>query len=207
MNAPARLDELLERRQALGSPASQPADFIASLDALRSWQAARLARTYRDFQDDPRYAPALEFFLSDLYGPQEFIARNRDLRRAWTYLRRALPAALLKVLRQAIELDVLTLELDHAMARALAAGAVTETAYAQAYRRVGDAASRGRQIELIIGIGTDLTRVVRRSWTVRCCARRTCRRTPPASACCRISSSAGTRRFAGCRTPAGCCRL
>ena len=76
-----------------------------------------------------------------------------------------MPAALLKVLRQAIELDVLTLELDHAMARALAAGAVTETAYAQAYRRVGDAASRGRQIELIIGIGTDLTRVVRRSWT------------------------------------------
>jgi hypothetical protein len=164
MKATEDLDELLARRRALEAPACKTADFVAALKELRAWQAARLARTYEDFRDDPRYAPALGFFLTDLYGPQEFADRDRDLRRAWIYLKKALPPALLKVLGQAIELDVLTLELDHAMVRALAASAVSDAAYKTAYRSVGDAVSRTRQIDLIAGIGADLSRIVRRVW-------------------------------------------
>ncbi|MFI4891288.1 MAG: FFLEELY motif protein [Steroidobacterales bacterium] len=164
MKGAQRLDALLARKRALDSPACRTAGFTASLTRLRIWQAARLARTYQDFHDDPRYAPALAFFLSDLYGPQEFPERNRDLRRALTYLKRALPAALLKVLAQAIELDVLTLELDHAMVRALGASPVSDATYAAAYRSAADTASRIRQIDLIVGIGEDLARVVRKAW-------------------------------------------
>ena len=123
MRAPDQLDELLARKRGLDAAAEQTADFAARLRELRAWQTARLENTYRDFRADPRYAAAVEFFLSDLYGPQEFRARDRDLARAWRYLKRALPAAAMAVLGQAIELDVLTLELDHALVRALAAGA------------------------------------------------------------------------------------
>ncbi len=70
----------------------------------------------------------------------------------------------MKVLGQAIEIDVLTLELDHAMVRALGATAVTDATYAAAYRAVDDQASRTRQIDLIISVGEDLDRIVRRVW-------------------------------------------
>lgn len=164
MKAADELEELLARKRRLESPSSQAADFVARRHELRIWQAARLARTYRDFRADPRYAPALEFFLSDLYSAHEFTERDRQLSRAWRYLKRALPAAVMKVLRQAIELDVLTLELDQAMVRALAATPVTDAAYAAAYREVGERALRERQIELIVGIGADLRRIASRAW-------------------------------------------
>jgi hypothetical protein len=164
MSAPDQLDELLTRKRRLEASACQAADFLARLRELRAWQAARLASTYRDFRADPRYAPAVEFFLNDLYGPEEFSARDRDLARAWRYLKRALPAAAMEVLAQAIELDVLTLELDHALVRVLAPGAVTDASYAAAYRAAGDRAARTRQIGLIVGIGEDLSRIVRRVW-------------------------------------------
>jgi hypothetical protein len=164
MRDPDPLDELLARKRLLESPASQAADFVARLRDLRIWQSARLARTYQDFRGDSRHSQAVEFFLSDLYGPQEFGDRNRDLGRAWRYLRRALPAAAMRVLAQAIELDVLTLELDHAMVRALGAAAVTDATYAAAYRDVDRRASRTRQIDLIVNIGEDLSRIVRRVW-------------------------------------------
>jgi len=70
----------------------------------------------------------------------------------------------MKVLAQAIELDVLTLELDHAMVRALGATSVTDATYAAAYRGVDHPESRTRQIDLIVDIGEDLSRIVRRVW-------------------------------------------
>jgi hypothetical protein len=164
MNAPDRLEELMARKRLLEGSSCQAADFVARLRELQSWQTARLARTYQDFHEDPRYSPAVEFFLSDLYGPQEFKHRDRNLARAWRHLKRALPAPAMKVLGQAIELDVLTLELDHAVVRALAAASVTDATYAAAYRVVNDRVSRTRQIDLIVSVGKDLDRIVRRVW-------------------------------------------
>lgn len=164
MSVRDELDLLLERKRRVAATPRRTAAFAAALQALRAWQARRLADTYRDFRDDPSCAPALQYFLSDLYGPGEFAARDRDLARAWVYLRRTLPPAMLEILRQAIELDVLTLELDHAMVRGLAGSTVDAATYAAAYRAVGDVPARSRQIDLIVGIGTDLSRVVRHRW-------------------------------------------
>jgi hypothetical protein len=164
MTASDHLDELLARKARLESSACRESGFDTRLQALRTWQAARLTGTYQDFRDDPQYAPAVEFFLSDLYGPHATVHRDRDLRRAWRYLKRALPGAAMKVLGQAIELDVLSLELDHAMVHALGDTQITDAGYAAAYRSVDHRASRARQIELIVGIGESLDRVVRRPW-------------------------------------------
>ncbi len=164
MRTSNELDELLARKRRLDAAAEQTADLTARLRELRAWQTVRLENSYRDFRAEPRYAPAVEFFLSDLYGPQEFRARDRDLARAWRYLKRALPADAMAVLGQAVELDVLTCELDHALVRALTAGALTDATYAAAYRAADDRAGRTRQIDLIVGIGEDLSRVVRRVW-------------------------------------------
>lgn len=164
MNAQEPMQEFLARKRVLESPGTGAADFVARLRDLRVWQSARVARTYQDFREDARYLPAVEFFLSDLYGPQDFTDRNRDLERAWRYLKRALPRILMRVLENAIELEVLTLELDHAMVHALAAGSVTAITYPAAYQRVNNRTSRTRQIDLIVSIGEDLNRIVSRAW-------------------------------------------
>jgi len=162
-----QLDELFVRLQTLLAPGGEPAETDAGLSGLRAWQAERLARTYADLRKDPQYAAAIEFFLRDLYGPQDFSQRDRDLARAWRHLRRALPRVALEILARAIELQVLTAELDLAMAGVLAPGPVSAAGYAAAYRAVGRRTARCRQIELIVGIGTDLRSIVRHAWLGR----------------------------------------
>lgn len=157
---PAGLDEML----AAGFGEAADADLARRLRALREWQAARLARTYDDFLRDPPSAAAVKFFLTDLYGPEEHPRRDQDLRRAWGRLKRTLPQGALEALGAALELQLLTAELDRAMLGQLPPGALSWASYAAAYRAVGRPEARRRQIELVLGIGADLDRIVRHEW-------------------------------------------
>jgi hypothetical protein len=155
---------LLARRRALEARALQIPGHSERLRVLRAWQARRLASTYEDLRRDPRYTEAVEFFLNDLYGPQDFSRRDQELSRAITPLRRALSAAALEVLAKAIELDVLTAELDQGMLEQLPERPLTDASYALAYRALGRPAERQRQIDLTVSIGAGLERLVRRRW-------------------------------------------
>jgi len=154
------LDRLLKRKRALDVREAERPELAARLRELRGWQAGRLARTYEDLGNEPRYRAGLDFFLTDLYGPQDFAWRDRNIDRAWDRLKRTLPRALLSVLGEVVELESLTAQLDHAMVAELAPGTVTAASYAAAYRAVGQPAARKRQIELIIGIGARLDQAV-----------------------------------------------
>lgn len=158
------LDGLLARKQQLAAEHRHAPSFASRLRDLRAWQAGRLARTYRDLARDARYARAIDFFLNEVYGPQEFTARDRDLARAWHLFKVSLPAVALETLANAIELEVLTAELDHAMIAALPPRGLGEIEYARAYRQVARRDARERQIDLVVGIGTSLQRLVRRKW-------------------------------------------
>lgn len=154
------LERLLERKNGLAREAAAP-PLARKLQELRAWQAERLARTYADLRRDPLTGEAVSFFLAELYGPQDFTRRDRDLGRAWRLFRRALPARMLEVLSLALELDVLSAELDLQMARRLDSAAVSAQAYAEAYRAVGRPEARRRQIGLAFEIGTALAGAVR----------------------------------------------
>jgi|SRR5579872_3946917 len=158
------LDQLLMRARELELYTAQTAERSGRVRELRAWQAQRLDRTYAWLRREPRYVPALEFFLSDLYGPGDSFRRDEDLRRALIPLKRALPAALLDILHSALELQVLTSELDLEMVSRLEPGDITDVSYAQAYRLVGRPDDRKHQIELTCLIGADLSRVVRKRW-------------------------------------------
>jgi hypothetical protein len=160
------LDELLGRQARLAARAAKHPERALRLRQLQSWQAQRLARTYDDLRRTPDCAGAVEFFLTDLYGPHDQTSRDRDLTRAWRKLKRALPSSAVALLERSIELQVLTAELDQAMLEALGAAAVTGPSYSAAYRAVDRAADRRRQIELVVRIGADLDRLVRRSWVM-----------------------------------------
>lgn len=152
------LAELLARNRQLHELSQQCGERLAE---LRGWQSERLARTYPDLYEEPRYRKAIEFFLTDLYGTKNWIRRDQDLRRAAPIMARVLPESALRPLTLAIELQVLSQALDLEMIEALPAGSpITNEAYVAAYRKVGDHARRSRQIQLVVEAGHELDAIV-----------------------------------------------
>lgn len=131
---------------------------------LREWQSKRLAHTHADLLASPEFGPAARFFLTDIYAPKDFSRRDADLLALYEFLSRILPAAALRVLKNTVELNDLTHDLENEMVEALQALGVTDSftteQYEEAYRQ-GDYAARLRQIALIVEIGRDLGRISR----------------------------------------------
>jgi hypothetical protein len=48
-----------------------------ALERLAAWQASRMGRTYADLTAQPRYADAIAFFQSDLYGASDSRSATR----------------------------------------------------------------------------------------------------------------------------------
>lgn len=161
LTAPRPLADLLATDRALRDVGRTDARLGVRLAELSRWQAARLAATYADFAAQPRYAPAVQFFLDELYGEVDTGPRDRDLSRAHSALEHALPARALEALRRAIELEILTQRLDIALAEQLPAGRALDGAtYAEAYRAAGRREDRELQIERLLDLGRFLDGIV-----------------------------------------------
>jgi hypothetical protein len=156
------LGRLLERNAALRDVfASDPAS-RKRLAELQAWQSQRLLRSHADLRSNPRYRAAVEFFFNELYGGGDPYARDRDLQRVHHVMERLLPKEALQALMLAIELEILSQELDAGVVRGLPPGPITVESYAEAYRRANHRAERERQIEMLGVIGGFLDGVVRK---------------------------------------------
>jgi hypothetical protein len=161
--ASAGENELVRQLQRAKGLHEQRADLTlaSALDRLADWQARRLRRTYVDLARDPRYAAAIAFFGSDLYGPGDFSRRDADLARVVPLMSRMLPEGVLATIAGAMELSALSQELDRALLQRLDPTLpLSVPAYCDAYRAVDDRASRERQIALIVSSGRALDRYV-----------------------------------------------
>ena len=148
----------LERSAELTAQRSASATLAARYRRLYSWQVERLIRTYSDLRRQPRYRPATEFFISDLYGPHDVSRRDQDLARALPKLIRMLPDQVIGTLFLALDLHVMTQELDAAMIESLGElldepGALNAAIYAEGYRRCDNHVERRRQISLLVQLG------------------------------------------------------
>lgn len=131
--------------------------------ALAHWQAARLRQSYADLRGQARYAEALDFFLSDLYGAQDFSRRDADIERIYPVMVKVLPETVLDTVARAMEVNILSQELDRALAAKLSgARPIDEASYARAYRDCANGEDRRRQIVLIERVGRDLDRIVKK---------------------------------------------
>src|SRR5579871_3165552 len=149
----------LDRSQALQSRIADDPAFRARRADLRAWQADRLARTYRDLLESPRFRAAAQFFLLDLYGPKDLGKRVEDVRRIIPVMTRVLPDSGLETVAHALELNVLSESLDAETAEALGPGPISDESYAAAYRKVGRRDDRARQIALIALVGGALDKL------------------------------------------------
>jgi hypothetical protein len=159
---PGTLHKLLTRNAELRDVFRDQPALARRLEQLQDWQSQRLLRTHADLHSDLRYRAAVAFFTDELYGSGDPRARDRDLLKVERMMERLLPPDALTALCLAIELEVLSQELDAELTRALTEGEITEATYARAYRTVGRRADRERQIELMYRIGQYLDGVVRK---------------------------------------------
>lgn len=161
MSASTDLVCQLERARALHEARAASPDLAARLDRLAAWQARRLNATYADLARQPRYAPAIAFFQSELYGPGDYSRRDSDLARVVPVMTRVLPQGLIATVARAMELSVLSAELDRRMIDKLDPGAaLTVAAYCNAFRSLANPEQRARQIVLIVEVGRALDRYV-----------------------------------------------
>jgi len=162
----SRLHALLESLQALSDPKIEPLNASPRLALLKSWQSARLGKSFAHLRDHVRFGQAAEFFLSDLYGASDVGWRDRDVSRILPIMTRWLPDSVLLTLAEALELDRLSREFDIEMARMIDTPRIDVPIYAEAYRAVGDAVNRRRQIALIRIVGEELERIVRKPFVL-----------------------------------------
>ena len=160
--AVAALIRELERARAMHAARAQNPILAGALERLSDWQSRRLAATYADLAADPRYAEAIAFFQSDLYGPQDFSRRDADLARVVPMMARMLPESVIMTIAKAMELSALSHELDMRVNEFLprADAQFTVEDYCRAFRRAGRVPERKRQIELIGEVGKALDRAV-----------------------------------------------
>jgi hypothetical protein len=138
-------------------------DRARALGRLATWQASRMAATYADLAAQPRYADAIAFFRSDLYGEGDFAQRDADLARVVPIMTRLLPARLITTIAKATELNALSQELDQALIAQLPnADGFTVAEYCAAFRQPSERAAREHQISLIGEVGAGLDLYVRR---------------------------------------------
>ena len=128
---------------------------------MRAWQAARLARTHRDLLESRRFHDAAKFFLTDLYGPRDMSRHIEEVRRIVPVMTSVLPDSGLATVAHAMELNALSESLDGAMVEWLGekASEITDALYGEAYRAVGRAEDRERQIDLIALLGEALDKL------------------------------------------------
>lgn len=133
---------------------------------VRKFQTDRLANTYSDFLELPRYRPACIYFLTDIYGAQDFTKRDQELERMYKFIRLVLPPKLVESVGYMIELNTMVRRLDYQVASVLVnelgvASSLTANQYAEAFRRCDNYVERMEQVRNTIMIITLVDEVVK----------------------------------------------
>ncbi len=133
---------------------------LATRVALKTFQSQRLARTHADLLAADDTSGAAQFFLQELYSPQDLTQRDTDVERIVPTLERLLPISALQAITDAVILDALSEQMDAAMADHLGAE-FTEQEYIEAFRTQTTLEQRRRQLELVNALGLALCDLVK----------------------------------------------
>lgn len=136
-------------------------ELSARVVALKRYQQQRFAHTYADLLLSTRYGAASRYFLDELYGPKDFARRDDQFARVAPAIARLFPNELAETVATLAELHALSETLDTAMGTQLPHERIDGVDYVRAWRGVGRAQERERQIELTLGIAAHLERITR----------------------------------------------
>ena len=146
----------VERRKRVAQPA-----LAAAVATLKTYQQQRFARTHAGLLAHPRYGRAANFFLNELYGPQDFTQRDAQFSRIVPALVRLFPEDTVRTVESLAAVHALSERLDSAMAAHLDGAAPGRASYVRAWQATGEADARARQIALVMQVGEALDRHTR----------------------------------------------
>lgn len=140
---------------------AEKAGLMDGIRQVQIWQCKRLLVSHQDMYQQKRFKPAVEFFINELYGPNDFSQRDQDVARIVPKMSKFLPEKALQSLASALHLNTLSFELDFELARKLADTEINRDTYAKAYVSCDNLAKRQQQIDYIRTLGNDLADVVK----------------------------------------------
>ena len=136
--------------------------FAAQVSCLQAWQAQRVRRTHQASLHHPLHQRAAEFVLLDAYERLDILSLAPQLARIVRYAERLFPQPLLRIADLALAINVLTAQMDQAIAEALfeemGVMEIDEADYIQAFLSVGGVACRQQQLTLILELVQALAR-------------------------------------------------
>lgn len=133
--------------------------------ALENWQKNRLRLTYGDFAQRTTHQEATEFFVAELYAPDNLARRNAQMAKMLPLMFKLLPPGVLATVEQALSAQSDAQAMDFKMARQLRLDNVSIASmgvldYASAYRAAATEQERAQQIEQIVQVGHSLEHMV-----------------------------------------------
>ncbi|PKG92908.1 hypothetical protein [Paraglaciecola sp. MB-3u-78] len=137
------------------------AGLIPTIRAVQAWQCKRLLVSHQHMYQQKRFQPAVEFFINELYGPNDFSQRDQDIARIVPKMSKFLPEKALQSLASALHLNTLSFELDFGLANKLVDTEINRESYAKAYVSCDNLNVRQQQIDYIRTLGNDLAEVVK----------------------------------------------
>jgi hypothetical protein len=148
--------------QALRLASRSTPEIAAAVTAVKRLQARRFAGTYADLLASGPYSAAARFFLEELYSERDGEERDAQFARIAGAVEKLFPRDVAETAAALARLHALTESLDHAMARVWTGEAPNEiAAYVLAWKTVGRREDRERQLETVVAIGDELTRLTR----------------------------------------------
>ena len=149
MSALSELQQHLTRYWAL--PYHDDEALEAKLKDVQAWQRARIQRTHSELFEQPKNKPMADYFLTQLYGGDEFKSLAKQLERILPKAKKVERLAKESVLQtgsMAVQAAILAIELDMHLAQWLTEQdlPVNEENMLKAYRAVDEANERRVQI-------------------------------------------------------------
>ena len=162
MNTAQAIREAVAQVERLRLESRDLPDLGRAVAQVKRFQARRFAGTYADLLASGPYGPAARFFLEELYSDRDYAQRDAQFARIATAVERLFPRDVAETAAGLARLHALTESLDHDMARAIRIDDQAEvSAYVEAWKRVGRKEDRQRQLETVISIGAELSRLTR----------------------------------------------
>jgi hypothetical protein len=134
----------------------------AAVTRVKRLQARRFQGTYADLLAAGPYSAAARFFLQELYSERDYGDRDAQFARIAGAVEKLFPRDVADTAAALAKLHALTESLDHALARVLPPATPDEIpAYIEAWRAVGRRADRVRQLDTVVAIGEEMSRLTR----------------------------------------------
>jgi hypothetical protein len=135
---------------------------------IKRYQALRFQATYADLLQSPRYKTAATFFLHELYSDQDYAERDQQFARIANTIAKLFPQAVVNTAAALAEVHALTESLDDSMARQWLVSQASEpdmsqhARYIYCWRRAADALARHKQLEIVLELGAQLSKLTRK---------------------------------------------